>query len=63
MCLSRPPKMLKELQLKAKANMASRQTKKTPVDTLKRNIDGLFIQMKNVSVFILNLAGNFFDYM
>ena len=53
------PTILKELEEKAKTNLASRQTENTPIDTLKRNIEGLFIQMKNVSVFISAQAGTF----
>ncbi|EFX62316.1 hypothetical protein DAPPUDRAFT_337119, partial [Daphnia pulex] len=43
------PEILKELKTKALANLGSRQNRKTPFNKLKRNLEGIFIQMKNVS--------------
>jgi hypothetical protein len=51
------PEMLQELMLKAKTNVGSRQLKTTPIDKIKRNIEGLFIQIRNVSIFISTEAG------
>ena len=53
------PRILKELEEKVKTNVASLQTVNTPIDSLKRNIEGLFTQMKNVSVFISAQDGTF----
>lgn len=53
------PEILKELKTKALANLGSRQNRKTPFNKLKRNLEGLFIQMKNVSIFISTQAGDF----
>ncbi|KZS01798.1 Uncharacterized protein APZ42_001434 [Daphnia magna] len=50
------PEILKELKAKALANLGSRQNRKTPIDKLKRNLEGLFIHMKNVSIFISTQA-------
>lgn len=50
------PEILKELKAKALANLGSRQNRNTPIDKLKRNLEGLFIQMKNVSIFISTQA-------
>ena len=52
------PEILKELKAKAQANLGSRQNRNTPIDKLKRNLEGLFIQMKNVSIFISTQAGD-----
>ncbi len=51
------PEMLQELMLKAKTNVGSRQLKTTLIDKIKRNIEGLFIQIRNVSIFISTEAG------
>lgn len=53
------PEILKELKKKALANLGSRQNRKTPFNKLKRNLEGLFIQMKNVSILISTQAGDF----
>ena len=51
------PIIHKELEIKANDIIHKRQTKNTSIDKLRRNLEGLFIQMKNVSIFIFKNAG------
>jgi hypothetical protein len=54
------PLILEELTRKAKLLIDKRQTKKTPLDKLKVNLEGLYIQLKNVSMSISKVAGNIY---
>nr|CAH0102906.1 unnamed protein product [Daphnia galeata] len=51
------PIIHKELEIKANDIIHKRQTKNTSIDKLRENLEGLFIQMKNVSIFIFKNAG------
>ena len=51
------PIIHKGLEIKANDIIHKRQTKNTSINKLSRNLEGLFIQMKNVSIFIFKNAG------
>jgi len=52
------PIMKQELEEKANSLIYTRQTKKTGLDKLKRSLEGLYIQLKNVSIAISKEAGD-----
>ena len=54
------PRILKDLKLKATQTILGRLTKKTPLDNLKRYLEGVHVEIKNISVFISTQAGNIF---
>ena len=51
------PLIHKELERKAKAILDQRKTKKTPVDTLRRMLEGLHAHLKTTSISISKEAG------
>ena len=56
------PEIFNDLQKNARINLGSRQNKNTSFDKLKRNIEGIYIQIKNVSIFISTQAGDLIKY-
>jgi len=52
------PELLKQVQKKAELSAVSKVTRNTPMDKLKRNLEGTYIQMKNISIFLSNQTGN-----
>ena len=52
------PEIFNDLQKNARINLGSRQNKNNSFDKLKRNIEGIYIQIKNVSIFISTQAGD-----
>ena len=53
------PLIHKELQIKATEIINQRRTNKTPVDTLRRMLEGFYVQLKTVSIKISKEAGYF----
>jgi hypothetical protein len=51
------PLIHKELERKAMAILEQRKTKKTPVDTLRRMLEGLHAHLKTISISISKEAG------
>jgi len=50
------PRMLKDLKQKATETVLVRMTAKTPIDKLKRYLEGIYVEIKNISVFISTQA-------
>lgn len=56
------PQMYRDLRFHARLSLISRLNKSTPLDKLKRNLEGLYVQMKNTQKYITTIAGNIFLY-
>ena len=54
-------KLIQENKLKAKETIYQRRTKNTPVDKLRRMLEGYYVQLKTVSIKISKEAGNLFS--
>ena len=57
------PLIHNELERKAKETIDQRRTKNTPVDKLRRMLEGYYVQLKTVAIKISKEAGNLFSSM
>lgn len=57
------PLIHNELERKAKETINQRRTKNTPVDKLRRMLEGYYVQLKTVAKEISKEAGNLFSSM
>jgi hypothetical protein len=55
------PLLHNELERKAKETIYQRRTKNTPVDQLRRMLEGYYVQLKTVAIKISKEAGNLFS--